>query len=103
MYSIDPTSSPRVGWAAMSSLVSRDNSRATISFCWLPPERWPAASKTERSRVRTDRNYLGSDREPLRVIPGMTAQVDVLTGEKTVLAYLMKPILKARDRALTER
>jgi membrane fusion protein, adhesin transport system len=56
-----------------------------------------------RVRVRTDRNYLGSDREPLRIIPGMTAQVDVLTGEKTVLAYLMKPILKARDRALTER
>jgi adhesin transport system membrane fusion protein len=56
-----------------------------------------------RVRVRTDRNYLGSDREPLRIIPGMTAEVDVLTGEKTVLAYLVKPILRARDRALTER
>ena len=33
----------------------------------------------------------------------MTAQVDVLTGEKTVLDYLLKPILKARSRALTER
>ena len=56
-----------------------------------------------RVRVRTDRNYLGTEAEPLRIIPGMTAQVDVLTGEKTVLDYLLKPILKARSRALTER
>jgi adhesin transport system membrane fusion protein len=56
-----------------------------------------------RVRVRTERNYLGSEAKPLRIIPGMTAQVDVLTGEKTVLDYLLKPILKARSRALTER
>ena len=56
-----------------------------------------------RVRVRTDRNYLGTESKPLRIIPGMTAQVDVLTGEKTVLDYLLKPILKARSRALTER
>ena len=56
-----------------------------------------------RVRVRTALNHLGSEEKQLRIIPGMTAQVDVLTGEKTVLAYLMKPILKARDRALTER
>jgi adhesin transport system membrane fusion protein len=56
-----------------------------------------------RVRVRTDRNYLGSDAKPLRIIPGMTAQVDVLTGRKTVLDYLLKPILKARYNALTER
>ena len=46
-----------------------------------------------RVRVRTDRNYLGAEAQPLRIIPGMTAQVDVLTGEKTVLDYLLKPIL----------
>ncbi len=56
-----------------------------------------------RVRVRTERNYLGTESKPLRIIPGMTAQVDVLTGEKTVLDYLLKPILKARSRALTER
>ena len=56
-----------------------------------------------RVRVRTDRNYLGAEGQPLRIIPGMTAQVDVLTGEKTVLDYLLKPILRARSRALTER
>ena len=33
----------------------------------------------------------------------MTATVEILTGKKTVLNYIMKPILKARDRALRER
>ncbi len=39
----------------------------------------------------------------LPIIPGMVARVDLLTGRTTVLNYLLKPILKARDRALTER
>jgi adhesin transport system membrane fusion protein len=56
-----------------------------------------------RIRVRTDRTSLGSTDKPLPIIPGMTASVDVLTGQKTVLDYLLKPILKARDRALRER
>ncbi len=56
-----------------------------------------------RVRVRTEENSLGSAADPLRIIPGMTAQVDVITGEKTVLDYLLKPILKARDHALRER
>lgn len=54
-------------------------------------------------RVRTDRNYLGSKEHPLEIIPGMTATVDILTGEKTVLDYLLKPVLRARERALRER
>ncbi|MCP4329559.1 MAG: HlyD family type I secretion periplasmic adaptor subunit [Alphaproteobacteria bacterium] len=54
-------------------------------------------------RLRTDRNYLGTEENPLPIIPGMTATVDILTGEKTVLAYLMKPILRARYNALSER
>jgi adhesin transport system membrane fusion protein len=56
-----------------------------------------------RVRVRTDKTSLGTDEKPLEIIPGMTAQIDVITGEKTVLDYLMKPILKARDEALRER
>lgn len=54
-------------------------------------------------RLRTDRNYLGTEENPLPIIPGMTAQVDILTGQKTVLDYLMKPILRARYNALRER
>ncbi len=41
--------------------------------------------------------------EKLPIIPGMTAEVDVLTGRKSVLDYLLKPVLKARAYALTER
>ena len=54
-------------------------------------------------RVRTERSHLGTDDNPLKIIPGMTAVVDILTGEKTVLDYLLKPILRARERALRER
>lgn len=56
-----------------------------------------------RVYLRTDRNHLGTPVDPLPIIPGMTASVDILTGEKTVLEYLMKPILRARDTALRER
>ena len=56
-----------------------------------------------RIRVRTTRSRFGTDAKPLPIIPGMTATVDILTGEKTVLDYLLKPILKARREALRER
>ena len=57
-----------------------------------------------RVRLRTDKNFLvGKQGEQLPIIPGMTATVDILTGNKTVLEYLLKPILKARETALTER
>lgn len=51
-------------------------------------------------RVRTKRASLGDN---LPIIPGMVAQVDIMTGKKTILAYLMKPILRAKANALTER
>jgi adhesin transport system membrane fusion protein len=51
-------------------------------------------------RVRTKKS--GFD-ETLPIIPGMTAQVDIITGKKTILAYLLKPILRAKQNALTER
>jgi membrane fusion protein, adhesin transport system len=52
-------------------------------------------------RVRTLSTNLGPQKLP--IIPGMVAEVDILTGKKTVLAYLLKPILRARANALTER
>jgi adhesin transport system membrane fusion protein len=54
-------------------------------------------------RVRTDKNYLGTKQAPLPVIPGMQATVDIITGKKTLLDYLLKPILKAKQNALRER
>ena len=54
-------------------------------------------------RLRTDRNYLGSESAPLPIIPGMVASVDILTGKKTILAYLLKPVLRAKYMALREQ
>ena len=54
-------------------------------------------------RVRTGQSHLGSEDKPLPIIPGMQAEVDVLTGKKTVLEYLLKPVLRAKGRALRER
>ncbi|MDD4911226.1 MAG: HlyD family type I secretion periplasmic adaptor subunit [Sideroxydans sp.] len=51
-------------------------------------------------RVRTARPDFGPDKP---IIPGMTADVDVMTGSKTILSYLLKPILRANAYALTER
>ncbi len=56
-----------------------------------------------RVYLRTETNALLHQGEELPIIPGMTASVEILTGKKTVLDYLLKPILKARDRALRER
>ncbi len=51
-------------------------------------------------RVRTTVAHFN---EKLPIIPGMTAEVDILTGRKTVMSYLLKPVLKARAYALSER
>ena len=51
-------------------------------------------------RVRTSR---ASFDEKLPILPGMTAEVDILTGRKTVLSYLLKPVLKVKSYALRER
>jgi adhesin transport system membrane fusion protein len=54
-------------------------------------------------KLRTDRSYLGPKDNPLPIIPGMVATADILTGKKTVLSYLLKPILRAKYMALRER
>ncbi|HAU0263539.1 TPA: HlyD family type I secretion periplasmic adaptor subunit [Legionella pneumophila] len=54
-------------------------------------------------KVRTEKNYLGTEKKPLPIIPGMQATVDILTGQKSVLQYLLKPIIKAKQSALRER
>lgn len=52
-------------------------------------------------RVRTDRSAVGDKNLP--IIPGMVAEVHVLTGKRTVLQYLLKPVLRAKANAFTER
>ncbi|EGQ9816762.1 HlyD family type I secretion periplasmic adaptor subunit [Vibrio parahaemolyticus] len=52
-------------------------------------------------RVRTEKTSFGQDAD-LPIIPGMTASVDIITGKRTVLEYLLKPILSAKTNALKE-
>ncbi len=53
--------------------------------------------------VRTQKNHLGSDQNPLPIIPGMVATVDIMTGQKTVMDYILKPLKRAQAAALSER
>lgn len=53
--------------------------------------------------IRTDKPYLGTEANPLPIIPGMGASVDIRTGSKSVLSYLLKPVIKLRDEAFRER
>jgi adhesin transport system membrane fusion protein len=67
------------------------------------------ASRQEASyypiSVRTHKNTLGMDKKgrELSIIPGMVAEVDIITGRKTILNYLLTPIYRAKERALRER
>lgn len=54
-------------------------------------------------RVRTDKNFLEGKNGQLPIIPGMVTSVDIVTGKKTILSYLLKPVLRAKNLALRER
>ena len=54
-------------------------------------------------RLRTEKNYLEKNGSKLSIIAGMTTDIDILTGKKSVLDYILKPILKAKENALKER
>jgi membrane fusion protein, adhesin transport system len=53
--------------------------------------------------VETDKNYLGTQENPLHITPGMMASVDIITGKKTVMQYILKPILKSKQYVFSER
>ncbi len=55
------------------------------------------------AKLRTNKNGITYQNETLPIIPGMVATADILTGRKTVLDYILKPILKAHQNALRER
>ncbi len=55
------------------------------------------------AKLRTKKNGIIYKDESLPIIPGMTATADILTGRKTILDYILKPILKAQQNALRER
>ncbi|WP_419831273.1 HlyD family type I secretion periplasmic adaptor subunit [Endozoicomonas atrinae] len=56
------------------------------------------------ARIKTDKSHLGGEGDNSRpVIVGMVASVDILTGKKTLLEYLLKPVLRAKQLAFSER
>jgi len=53
--------------------------------------------------IHTDKSYLGSAEHPLEIIPGMMVDVDIVTGKKTIMQYILKPILKSKQYVFSER
>jgi adhesin transport system membrane fusion protein len=53
--------------------------------------------------VETDKNYLEKGGKQLPITPGMICDVQIITGHKSILRYLLKPVIKAKAEALTER
>ena len=54
-------------------------------------------------KVRTKETAIRHNDEILPIIPGMIVVADIIIGKKTVLDYILKPVMKARQNALTER
>jgi len=54
-------------------------------------------------RIKTEKSSLSKDGADFTITPGMICTVDIMTGRKTILDYLLKPINKARQEALSER
>jgi adhesin transport system membrane fusion protein len=53
--------------------------------------------------IETDRSYLERGGQRLPIVPGMIGDVEIITGSKSVLSYLMKPVTRALNEAMTER
>lgn len=53
--------------------------------------------------LETEQNYLGAAAERLTISPGMAADASILTGKRTLLEYLLKPVIKTLDKSLRER
>lgn len=54
-------------------------------------------------KLRTKEHMLNYRNEQLPIIPGMIATADIVSGKKTILSYILKPLLKAKQNALRER
>lgn len=53
--------------------------------------------------IETDRSFLERGGQRLPIVPGMICDVEIITGSKSVLSYLMKPVTRALNEAMTER
>ena len=55
------------------------------------------------SRIVLEKDYVGNNPEQMKIIPGMTVKVNMITGSKTIMAYLLKPVTRGFDNAFQER
>lgn len=53
--------------------------------------------------IKTHKNYVGDETQKLPISPGMQATVEIITGKRTIMNYLLKPLFRAKERAFTER
>lgn len=53
--------------------------------------------------VKTAKNHLGTETEPLPIRTGMQSDVEIIVGKRTILSYLLNPVIRAKDRAFTEK
>ncbi|MEX0645177.1 MAG: HlyD family type I secretion periplasmic adaptor subunit, partial [Parvularculaceae bacterium] len=99
----------RIGQAARVKLSAYDSSVygaldgiiETIS-----PDAIEDEEKQERHyliKVRTDKKALPTKHGDLQILPGMAAEVDILNGKRTVLAYILKPIADIQSKALKDK
>ncbi len=56
-----------------------------------------------KGRIRLKQDYVGNNPERNLILPGMTVEADIITGQKSILAYLLKPIHRSLDTAFTEK
>ena len=53
--------------------------------------------------IETDKTFLGTVENPLKLIPGMVVNAEIVTGKKSILDYLLRPLLRTKDNAFKER
>ena len=63
----------------------------------------PNAQPYYRVVVQTDRAYIGDESAKRLISPGMQASVEIHTGTRSVMEFLVKPVLKLRHEAFRER
>lgn len=56
-----------------------------------------------KAEIRLEKAYVGENTDENRVLPGMVTEIDINTGERTLLRYLLRPVFQSLDVALTER
>lgn len=54
-------------------------------------------------RIKTEKNFIGTDQTMKKIMVGMTAHAEIITGKRTIMQYMLKPILRAKANALRER